>query len=173
MDAYIPTSETVKPAFFVPENDQPWRQISGTQTLMWYPAVKPAEERTLSSSNKAVTHFIVLDNPSHAGLNRLRTFRDWPDNWDAEGSKAPDNQVLEFATKVFGLLCLYRVPSVTLSADGLPMFVYGAPIRGEVVVTSTSTIDYFFADDGAPEGDGVPVDHGALPSELVEYLRNA
>lgn len=172
MDVYLPVCDTIKPALAVLADDQPWVASSGTQSLMWYRVPARAQRHGRSSKLEQVTTFVIVDHPAHAGLERLRKFRGWTDNWDAEGSKAPDPAALDFASKVFGLLAVHRLPEVTLAADGRPMFVYGHPLAGEVVVTGPSTIDYFFADDNSPEGESVTLEAETLPSALVSYLRS-
>ena len=173
MDAYLPLCDTVKPCLSVRGNDQPWRSVSDTQTLAWYFAPKQTSKHGLSTQGQKIATFVVMDNPALAGLERLRTFKGWQDNWDAEGSKAPNPDVVDSSSRIFSLLAVHKVPSVTLSAEGHPMFVYGAPLNGEVVVTGIDTIDYFFADDASPEGEDVTVPHGALPDDLIAYLHSA
>jgi hypothetical protein len=173
MDAYIPICDTVRPGISVSANDEPWDPLLATQTVYWFITPAPTHVYGLSSVNKPVHTFVVLQHPAAAGLERLRTFKNWSDNWDAEGGKAPDPKTIDFATKVFSLLAVHSVPNITLSADGHPMFLYGENVRGEVVVTSDQTIDYFFDDEEAPEGDGVYLPHGLLPEELVGYIRSA
>lgn len=170
MDAYVPVSDTVRPCIGSPALDQPWFQFAGTQTVLRYSAPGPEPRRGVSSVGSEIQTFIILDHPAQDGLQRLRTFKGWQDNWDAEGGLAPDPAVIDSATTVFGLLSLHRVPDVALSAQGHPMFVYGAPISGEVVVTGVDELDYFFADDNAPEGEGVRLSREGLPAELVDYL---
>ena len=172
MDVYFPVYDTVKPCIIVAADDRPWRTLASTQTLFWHRAPAPAHGQARSSYAEQGTTYFILNAPAHEGLERLRAFRGWSDNWDAEGSKAPHPTALDFASKVFGLLAVHRSPEVTLTADGHPMFVYGAPVNGEVVVTGPGTIDYFFADDGAPEGEDVAINEGALPRELVSHLHS-
>jgi hypothetical protein len=171
MDAYIPICDTVRPSISVSANDEPWHPLLGTQTLYWFVTPAPAYSQGLSSVNQAVHTFVILDHPAAAGLERLRTFKGWADNWDAEGGKAPDADTVDFATKVFSLLAVHNVPNITLGTNGHPMFLYNGKIKGEVIVTSGQTIDYFFADDEAPEGEDVLLSDGFLPEELVGYIR--
>lgn len=173
MDNYLPVCDTVKPSLSIAANDQPWRALSDTHSLLWYATPRVSHNPGLSSVGEAIHTFVVVQNPVLAGLERLRAFRSWKDNWDAEGSKAPDPAVLETASKIFALLSVHRVPTVALSADGDPMFIYGAPLHGEVVVTGIDQIDYFFADDGAPEGESVGVGNATLPIDLIAHLHSA
>lgn len=105
-------------------------------------------------------------------LARLRKFKGWTDNWDGEGSKAPNPAVLDSAGTILGLLAMHRVPSVALSAEGHPMFIYGAPIHGEVVVTGRDTFDYAFMSDDGPEHEGATLTNGSLPAELIKHLQS-
>lgn len=174
MDAYLPISDTVKPCVTASANDLPWHLLSGTQTLFWYSTPTPRVGAALSSMHQqSRTTFVIVDQPAHQGLERLRTFRGWGENWDAEGGKAPDPTVIDFASQVLGLLSIHRAPEVTLNADGQPMFVYGKPLNGEITVTAPGTIDYFFADDNAPEGEDVAMIDGSLPQSLISYLHSA
>lgn len=173
MDAYLPACDTLTPSIVVPAKDQPWHVVAGTQSLFWRKVPAPSRVSPLSSHPKQVTTFAILEGPAHAGLERLRAFRGWTDNWDAEGAKAPDPNAIDFASKVFGLLALHRTPEVTLNAEGHPMFIYGTPLNGEVVVTGPGTIDYFFAHDDAPEGENVALEGVTLPTNLVSFLHTA
>lgn len=171
MDAYIPTAQTVAPCVAAAANDQPWHRLNATQTLVWYAAPSTSRRSGYSSIDQhpPLTFFIV-NAPELAGLERLRVFKDWSDDWDAEGGKAPASGVVDAASKVFSLLSLHKVPQVTLTPDGHPMFVYGAPLNGEVIVTSETSFDYFFADDAAPYGEDVPFDGSSLPQDLLSYI---
>lgn len=173
MDAYLPVLDTIKPCISSPAVDEPWRACSGTRTLFWYKSPSQVQRVGRSSLDREIASFVIVEAPVHAGLERLRSFGGWQDNWDAEGSRAPEIGVLDFASKVFGLLSIHRAPEVTLSADGHPMFIYGAPLDGEVVVTGINTIDYFFADDASPDGEDVALDESGLPADLLDYLRTA
>ena len=173
LDAYLPVCDTIKPCLAASANDQPWRTLSNTQTLFCYLAPRPSVKHGLSSHDEKISTFVVLDSPALAGLERLRTFKGWENNWDAEGAKAPEPQVVDFATKVFSLLSVHRVPTVTLNAEGQPMFVYTGSHPGEVVVTSVDRFDYFFAQDDAPEREDMTLVHATLPDDLIAYLRPA
>lgn len=172
MDAYLPVHDTVKPSLTVLVSDHPWRSEPRTQTLVWYMAPRERVSRGLSSTAE-IKSFLVIDSPALAGLERLRTFKGWGDNWDAEGAKAPNPDVVDFASKVFGLLSVYRTPEVGLSSDGYPMFIYGQPYAGEILVSGPSSFDYFFANDDACEGEDVSLEDGALPAKLVASLHTA
>lgn len=173
MDAYAPIVDTLQPRISVPADAQPWSLASTTRTIFWRlaPAARAGGGR--SSRGEPVSTFVIVDGPAHAGLERLRTFSSWQDNWDAEGSKAPDKAILDFASNVYGLLSVHRVPEVTLSADGHPMLIYGAPLNGEIIITGENTMDYFFESDEGPDEEGATLDEGALPENLTSYLHSA
>jgi len=169
MDAYSPVAQTVIPHVSSSVEDQPWRTMAGTQTVLWHAGPSAIRGTGYSSIKKPITFFLV-DAPELAGLERLRAFKTWSDNWDAEGAKAPDPNLIDVASQVFSLLSVRRVPQVTLTADGHPMFVYGAPLQGEVVVTDLNKIDYFFAEENAPSDEDVAFDGSSLPLELLHYI---
>lgn len=167
MDCYLPINETVT-SHPVAALDQPFRSVTSTQTIMW--AYAPTEARQFGGRGEKKLTFFIIDSPELVGLERLRSFKGWSDNWDAEGGKAPDPAVIDEASKVYSLLSRFRVPQVTLTADGLPMFAYGSPLRGEVVVTGLGKLDYFFAAEGAPADEEVDFDGESLPAELTQYI---
>lgn len=173
MDAYLPIHDTLQPSVSVSANDEPWKPLTGTRTLLWYTAPAHARMSSGSSTGRPVSFFIIGEHPAAAGLERLRKFKGWPDNWDAEGAKAPRDKAVDFATKVFGLLSSHRIPSVTLDVDGNPMFVYEGQHRGEIVITGDQTFDYFFHADDAPEKEDATLSEGYLPSELISYISSA
>lgn len=167
MDCYLPINETVT-SHPVSAVDQPFQAVTSTQTIMWVSA--PAAPRQFGAPSEKKLTFFIVDSPELEGLQRLRSFKGWSDNWDAEGGKAPDPAIIDEASKVYSLLSRFRVPQVTLTADGLPMFAYGSPLRGEVVMTGAGKLDYFFAADGAPADEEVDFDGQSLPVELTQYI---
>lgn len=171
MDAYAPLAQTFMPCAYAPANDQPWSAVTRTETVVWF-ATRPADQGRFASTKKVPT-FFILDAPSHAGLERLHSFKGWKDNWDAEGGVAPDPRVIDAASQVFSLLAIHKVPQVGLSSDGHPMFLYGGSHRGEVVVTGVNTIEYYFANVGGPSAEDVVFDGERLPDEVVNYLGSA
>lgn len=173
MEAYLPICETATPVMMTTANDQPWRRLSGTQTVFWWKTTNNSNPAGLSSVSSEIREFFIVNNPTLIGLQRLRAFRSWGDNWDGEGSKAPNAEAVDFASKILGLLAMHRVPAVSLSADGSPMFIYGEPLNGEVVVTGRDRFDYFFAADNAPEVENASLSNNSLPGDLIAYLQSA
>jgi hypothetical protein len=171
MDAYAPIAQTFTPCAYAPANDQPWSAVTRTETIVWF--ATSASDRRVAATSNGVPKFYVLSAPSHAGLERLHSFKGWQDNWDAEGGIAPDNRVIDVASQVFSLLALHEVPKVGLSSDGYPMFMFSGLHRGEVVVTGVDTIEYFFANPGGPSGEDVAFDGDKLPEAISDYLGNA
>lgn len=172
MDAYTPLPDSFTPYASVTQLDEPWRSGWGTQTVVFFKGPAPTKTVGTSSLGSAGDlSFVLIDTPVLAGLDRLRTFRDWQDNWDAEGARAPDVETLNAASKVFSLLAAHSVPNVTLDSDGQPMLVFNGTLRGEVVMTSPSTLDYFFMDDDAPYGENATFVGDQLPPELVSYIK--
>lgn len=171
MDAYLPLPVTTTVRMPVSGNDMPWEIASGTQTIIWQSAhVTRRSVQNSSFFEEQPPTFFIVNVPEIQGLHRLRTIRGWRENWDGEGGKAPDPATVDTASVVFGILSVHRPPQIALSAEGHPMFLYGAPLNGEVVVTSPGTIDYFFADDGAPEGEDVKFDGFNLPQDLLDHI---
>lgn len=169
---YTPIPNSYTPSAYVTYVDEPWRAGRGTQTMVFYKGAAPARMHGATSVGGASDlTFVFIDTPVLAGLDRLRRFQNWKDNWDAEGARAPDPVALDTASKVFSLLSVHAVPDVTLDVDGNPMLIFNAPVRGEVVVTSPQSIDYFFVDGRAPYGEAVPFDGEHLPQELAAYVK--
>lgn len=172
MDAYTPVVNSVTPCMQSPALDEPWQIVHSTQTLIWYRAdAQPVANAGYSSTGKIrpLTFFLV-ESPEIAGLERLRSFKGWADNWDGEGSKAPAADVLDASTKIFSLLSVHRVPKVMLTADGQPMFSFSGDVRGEVVMTAVDRFDYFFAGPGEPADEDVHFDGFSLPAQLTEHI---
>lgn len=108
-------------------------------------------------------------------LQRLRTFRDWRDNWDAEGAPAPDQGALNAASIILGYLRNYPIdPTAMLDADGKPMLILRYPGgEGEINVLSDATLDYVMPIPGRDteyEAD-VHIDAAALPQQLQDVLQ--
>lgn len=171
MDAYVPIADSLTPAITTPANDQPWRTIGGTRTLLWFNSAAARGTAGYSAAPQAT--FFLFDAPELAGLERIRSFATWGDNWDAEGARAPNPAVLNDACLMFSLLAVHKVPQVTLTAEGHPMFAFDGAVQGEVVMTEPGKFDYFFAADGAPSDEGVAFDGNALPKELLDYINPA
>jgi hypothetical protein len=152
-------------------DDNPvWRIAKGSQTIVFGFASLGHELKSLSSvTGTPPVEFGVVDNAVLAGFDRLRAFRSWKNNWDAEGGCAPDPLVVDAATRVYSLLAQHNLPTVDLTPEGMPQFLYDGLTRGEVVVTSDTTLGYFFA-DGGPADEDVSIVGGALPPDLVEHL---
>lgn len=112
--------------------------------------------------------------PSAAALQRLRIFRDWHDNWDAEGAPAPDLRALDAASNLLGFLKSYPVePIAMLDASGLPMlllrFLGG---EGEITVSGNGAVDFVL---DLPDGETqteveLEFDSQGLPAQLHEVL---
>ncbi|MBP6379128.1 MAG: hypothetical protein KA312_01790 [Sphingorhabdus sp.] len=103
-------------------------------------------------------------------LNRLRTLKKWPANWDSEGAKAPVGSAIDDATLFLSLWSSRHVPEVGLTHDGLPLFlVKTGNALGEIIINADSSIDYYFEyDDGRMEGDeNLPFDKTIFPSQIL------
>jgi hypothetical protein len=96
-----------------------------------------------------------VDNNSVV-LNRLRTFKDWTNNWDGEGAASPNLAAIETASNFLSLWSPRKTkPEIALTHDGLPMFVIAnSRLFGEIIVNADDTIDYFFEPlNGEPVGE--------------------
>jgi len=170
MDAYLPTLNTFAPSAYVADIGEIWDRVHGTRTVIYrYGEARPTTERLLTSSLNRTFFFNDVDSPELAGLERLRSFQRWGENWDAEGSAAPNPEILDAASRVFSLLSVHAVPQVTLTPEGLPAFLYEGATSGEVIVTGPMMIDYFFTGDG-PFDDDVDISADILPTALIEQL---
>jgi hypothetical protein len=151
------------------------RAIFDKSTFVVVCVEKFAKQETpvlVSSSEKSISV-----QPSKAkissALNRLRTLKNWPDNWDAEGAKAPVKSAIEDATLFLSLWSAKYVPEVALTYDGLPMFVLKtAKSFGEIIINADSSVDYYFEyEDGHIEGDeNLPFNKVNLPAEIFASL---
>jgi hypothetical protein len=118
-------------------------------------AGKKIDARLDNTSKEPVKVRPSVDNSSVI-LNRLRTFKGWAKNWDGEGAIAPNLAAIETASNFLSLWAPQKVkPEITLTHDGLPMFVIANPrLFGEIIVNSDSTVDYFFEpESGQPFGE--------------------
>jgi hypothetical protein len=116
------------------------------------------------TSNEPVEVRPSVDNSS-AILNRLRTFKGWTKNWDGEGAASPNLAAIETASNFLSLWSPKKTkPEITLSHDGLPMFVIANPrLFGEIIVNADDTVDYFFE----------PLNRDAVGEESVQYKSEA
>jgi hypothetical protein len=98
-------------------------------------------------------------------LNRLRTFKDWTNNWDGEGAASPNLDAIETASNFLSLWSPRKTkPEITLTHDGLPMFVIAnSRLFGEIIVNDDNTVDYFFE----------PLNQEHIGQEAVQYNSEA
>lgn len=125
-----------------------------------------------ASSTSKVLQVEVADSPELSALQRLRQFKTFEANWDAEHAAAPDHAAIDAATTILSLLSAKGVtPKVSLTSDGHPMFLFGnEAVQGEIVVTSATTLDYFF---DSSEGDGdcdVAFDGRHIPEAVLQFI---
>ena len=125
--------------------------------------------------NTTRAHFVApaRELPVHVALARLRQYSNWGENWDGEGSEAPQRQTIEAASNLLGLLSSrHFVPHVGLNSLGQPMFLFSNSLyEGEIVVEDASNLSYFIRggidDDYARLKSVGP----ALPRRLEDILR--
>jgi hypothetical protein len=106
-------------------------------------------------------------------LSRLRSFRTWRQNWDAEGAEPPDPNLLERAIVLLSLLAPTRVRfGVGLDADSRPMFnIRDSIYDGHIVLENDGTLSFFFQRDNQElSGHNIPFDGRSLPVELEQSL---
>lgn len=171
----IATSTYVPAAYYQPSKDEPYRNWAGTKTSEFVVKVDlPIKRAVASSSNDVRSKFSTELSATMSALNRLRTFKTWKENWDAEGAPAPDSDSIEAATQVLSLLALENVaPTVTLNSDGKPMLLINQwGLDGEITVTEPGEVEFFF-DADEPLGDVVPFTGHALPEVLVNVFAAA
>lgn len=173
MEQYATLDATYVPPAIILVADEPygWKN---TVTRYILQAVEEAPgTHVKGSSSKGEGAFYERSSlPVLTALKRLRAFKGWERNWDAEGAPAPDGDTLEAATKVLGLLAVYAVPQVGLDSEGRPMLTFDGDLRGEVTVTTPQTLDYFF-EDADLFGYETPFDGLALPGDLIALLRQS
>lgn len=173
MDFYAPCLESRPEYDDLPYAGEAWeiasRTITDRRILKW--TSMPLDRRSVSATSSGAE--VVLEpvrSPILAGLGRIRQFANLRDNWDAEGASAPRNDELDTAARVFGLIAEIKVPEVTLSCEGNPMLVFDGTMRGEIVITGSDRIDYFFVGDGSPAEEDVDVSGESLPHDLTAFL---
>lgn len=122
------------------------------------------------ASTSEILHLDTNESPEHLALQRLRTFKTFKRNWDAEQGAAPDHKTIDAATTLLSLLSAKgEAPKVSLTSDGFPMLLFGdGSARGEIIVTSESTFDYFF-DNGKGDCD-VPFDGRHVPAAVLKLI---
>ncbi len=127
-------------------------------------AGKKIDARLDNTSKEPVKVRPSVDNSSVI-LNRLRTFKDWTKNWDGEGAASPNLAAIETASNFLSLWSPKKTkPEITLTHDGLPMFVIAnSQLFGEVIVNGDDTVDYFFE----------PLSDDPIGEEAVEYKSEA
>lgn len=127
-----------------------------------------SSENLPNSSEKSISILPSKAKISSA-LNRLRTLKRWPENWNAEGAKAPVASAIDDATLLLSLWSSKNVPEVGLTSDGLPLFMVKTEnALGEIIVNADGSIDYYFEyEDGRMEGDeNLPFDKTILPPQI-------
>lgn len=116
----------------------------------------------------------VETSPMVRALNRLRLFKNWGENWDAEGAPEPDKAAIDYASELLGYLKSYPIePTAMLDSIGKPLllFEYGGK-EGEISVGPNGALDFVFDN---PEGDleaeaDVEFDASTLPPSLEALL---
>jgi hypothetical protein len=159
---FVPIPTLAAPAI---EHSLPWRN-STVEEFYFVPA-KPTKksDAPLSNSSKEPLEVKPSVDNSSVILNRLRTFKGWTKNWDGEGAASPNLAAIESASNFLSLWSPKKTkPEITLTHDGLPMFVIANPrLFGEIIVNADDTVDYFFE----------PLSRDAVGEESVQYNSEA
>jgi hypothetical protein len=143
-----------------------------SSSIRWFYTGQYSQQSSLiSNSSKEPISIKPSEAIISSILNRLRTFKNWPENWNAEGAKRPVLSAIDDATLFLSLWSSKYVPEVGLTHDGLPMFSLKTPnALGEIIVNADSSLDYYFEyEDGrSPEGDeNIPFNKVSLPEQIL------
>lgn len=170
MDAYVTTLDSFTPSAYVQTLDELWEPKFETETV-WYVEHAPVRAAVVSSTSTqaSLTDFWLADVPVLAGLERLRSFQGYEDNWDGEGGASPEAAAVETAVQLFSLLSNHAVPQVSLNSLGQLMLVYNSPQSGEIVITGPQRFSYFFSGEEELFADDEPFS-GNLPDDLLTRL---
>lgn len=146
---------------------------SGTQTIRLVTVIDalPPPRVEISSTGEGFD-FSTKIRGALKSLNRLREFRRWGDNWDAEGAPAPEKASIDAATKILGLLALQGIePAVMLNADGKPMFlIESAGVESEIVFHSSEELGYF-VNSSPPVGGEAAFNGKDMPAGILALFR--
>lgn len=153
-------------------DDQPcdWTDTRTNRLLVLYDAPR-APGPVLISSTEELFSFSTEQAATLRSMNRLRAYKKWEANWDAEGAPPPDHAAIDAATKLLGLLATERVfPKVFLNSEGYPMLLINQwGLDGELTVEGPDEISYFFKADESL-GDEVAFDGQTLPAPIVRIF---
>lgn len=120
---------------------------------------------------------VALKTAAVAALERLRTFRTWEGNWDAEGAPAPSVDAVDAASNLIGFLRSFPItPTAMLDADGCPMLLLTyAGGSGEITVKADGTVEFVLDVPGSEVESEVevPFDNDALPPSLADVMKRA
>lgn len=150
-------------------------EIYSPTVSRWFHRVirpKPAEKAEANSKSQ-VMDFALCDAPEHVALQRLRRFKAFKANWDAEHSAAPNLEAIDSAIVMLSLLSAHGLtPKVALASEGAPMLLFSqGSFKAEIVVKASNLFDYYV---DTPEGDGeedIAFDGRSLPANLLNQLQ--
>lgn len=139
--------------------------------------VAPIQGGTVFANHMMPAAFVRLQTPTAAvqALQILRQYREWKDNWDAEGAPAPSSEAIDIAQNLLGHLRSFPIdPTAMLDANGNPLLLLKyAGGEGEINVHRNALLDFILQrPDGEPEVEAdLPVDADGVPGPLDEALR--
>lgn len=169
---YVDTTSDMSPPALEYFDPRPGEMV-GSMTMLLIRTSVPKAPPPVLAATSSTSQTLKLDttgSPEHLALQRLRQFKTFERNWDAEQGEAPDHKTIDAATTLLSLLSAKGdTPKVSLTSEGYPMLLFGnGSARGEIIVTSASTFDYFF-DNG--EGDcDVAFDGRHVPEAVLKLI---
>lgn len=169
MDLHHTFFDTSSIPAYVQTVDEDWEPMVATETI-WYVEDRPSVKfPAVTTSEQSVAWDFYDYSGALAGLDRIRSFFSYIENWDGEGGLAPPRASVNTAIAIFSLVSNHRVPQVSMNSQGEPMMVFGGKHSGEIVVTGASQYSFYFSGPDELHGDEVFFD-GSLDPLLMERL---
>ena len=115
-----------------------------------------------------------VENESDRALLRLRQFKSWPENWDAEGGAKPDRINIDRAIALLSQIATKPISfGVGLDADSRPMFsIRDSAYDGHIVVEPNGAVSFFFQRGTEILDDyDLAFDGQSLPGALEQALK--
>jgi hypothetical protein len=105
-------------------------------------------------------------------MARIRSFCEWQDNWDGEGSTAPSHEVVNSAVELYSLLVNTRLRFRAHLGGSIPMLFIREPnVSGEIIIESEQEVSFTFEKAGVTFEDFcVEFDCKQLPKSLRQAL---
>lgn len=153
----------------------PGEFVSRATMSLWHARLPRGKklERARTGSTSAPIDFTVISSPELDALDRLRQFKAFKYNWDGEHGAAPQAGAVDSAIILLSLLAAHGVsPKVMLNADGSPLLLINkGSVRGEIAVSSPTTIEFYFDVCGGEAEVDVQFDGKSIPKVLLDHLQ--